>query len=206
MQASEAVRLSVLGVYEIQDSRFPLSDMQLAALAVVGRTRWRGTINADLANRLGIAYRNFYYIVKVSPRYPNGLGPPHRPLQRTIQRHRALATHGPPALTGPSAFPSFCDAYCRRQNLETRKLVVKNPVVFAPPGATVTVSSVLHLPRFQPAVKLGPGQMFKVSPRSRPAPFPALVVSYSALLPAVPTTSAAAHSPRVAVFQYTGRP
>ncbi|GIL47215.1 hypothetical protein Vafri_4090 [Volvox africanus] len=108
--ASEAVRMSVLGVYEIQDSRFPLSDMQLAALAAVGRTRWRGTINADLANHLGIAYRNFYYIVK---------------------------------------------------NLETRKLVVKNPVVFAPPGATVTVSSVLHLPRFQPAIKLGPGQMFK---------------------------------------------
>ncbi|EFJ51065.1 hypothetical protein VOLCADRAFT_88331 [Volvox carteri f. nagariensis] len=110
VMASEAVRFSVLGVYEIQDSRFPLSDMQLAALAVVGRTRWKGTINADLANRLGIAYRNFYYIIK---------------------------------------------------NLETRKLVVKNPVVFAPPGATVTVSSVLHLPRFQPAVKLGPGQMFK---------------------------------------------
>ncbi|GFR43703.1 hypothetical protein Agub_g4813 [Astrephomene gubernaculifera] len=108
--ASEAVRMSVLGVYEIQDSRFPLSEVQLAALAAVGRARWRGTINADLANRLGIAYRNFYYIVK---------------------------------------------------NLETRKLVVKNPVVFAPPGATVTVSSVLHLPRFQPAVKLGPGQMFK---------------------------------------------
>lgn len=55
----------MLGVYEIQDSRFPLSDMQLAALAMVGRTRWRGTINADLANRLGIAYRNFYYIIKV---------------------------------------------------------------------------------------------------------------------------------------------
>ncbi|KXZ52892.1 hypothetical protein GPECTOR_8g272 [Gonium pectorale] len=109
-KASDAVRMSVLGVYDIQDSRFPLSDVQLAALEAVGRTRWRGTINADLANRLGVAYRNFYYIVK---------------------------------------------------NLETRKLVVKNPVVFAPPGATVTVSSVLHLPRYQPAVKLGPGQMFK---------------------------------------------
>lgn len=50
------------------------------------------------------------------------------------------------------------------QNLETRQLVVKNPVVFAPPGGAITVSSVLHLPRYQPAVKLGPGQMFKVRP------------------------------------------
>ncbi len=53
------------------------------------------------------------------------------------------------------------------QNLETRQLVVKNPVVFAPPGGAITVSSVLHLPRYQPAVKLGPGQMFKVRPGPR---------------------------------------
>lgn len=69
-QASEAVRHSVLGVYEMQDSRFPLSDTQLAALEAVGRARYRGTINADLANRLGVAYRNFHYIVKVGRRHP----------------------------------------------------------------------------------------------------------------------------------------
>ncbi|KAG2439156.1 hypothetical protein HXX76_004523 [Chlamydomonas incerta] len=108
--ASEAVRMSVLGVYELMDTRFPLSDLQLAALEAIGRTRGRGAINADLANRMDVAYRNFYYIVK---------------------------------------------------SLEMRKLIVKNPVVFAPPGVTTTVSSVLHLPRFQPAIKLGPGQMFK---------------------------------------------
>ncbi len=68
-QASEAVRHSVLGVYEMQDSRFPLSDTQLAALEAVGRARYRGTINADLANRLGVAYRNFHYIVKVRSRH-----------------------------------------------------------------------------------------------------------------------------------------
>lgn len=102
-----------------QDSRFPLSAIQLTCLEAVARSRWLGAIVADLAVSLGIAHRNFHYITK---------------------------------------------------NLEGRRLVTRNPVVFSAhvgshSTSNTTTSSVLHLTRFAPGIKLLPGQMFKASAR-----------------------------------------
>lgn len=78
----------------------------------------------------------------------------------------------------PSMLPPFYAAHCHTtksldccqirilplQNLESRGMMSRNPVVVQTPrtGApTTTATSILHLPRFAPRVKLGSEQVFR---------------------------------------------
>jgi hypothetical protein len=83
------------------------------------------------------------------------------------------------------------------QNLEARRLVVRNPVVFYQSATQAAGSSnVLHLLRFAPPVKLVQGQVFRVRPRPRACRVPARLHAHGHL--ARKPSPAAVPAPRAA--------
>eukprot|EP00775_Hariotina_reticulata_P010957 gene10957-11111_t len=111
--ASEAARLSVLGVYDEVEAANKLSDHQLAVLEMAGQRRHHGAVQTDMANELGVQHRNFFYVLKM---------------------------------------------------LEARHLVVRNKLM-VPSGKGSNngwwLTSIVHLPRFEPRVALGSEAVFK---------------------------------------------
>eukprot|EP00879_Flechtneria_rotunda_P014416 GHRR01015064.1.p1 GENE.GHRR01015064.1~~GHRR01015064.1.p1 ORF type:complete len:421 (+),score=158.19 GHRR01015064.1:280-1542(+) len=63
--ASEAARLSVVGVYDELEANHKLSEQQLAVLEMVGQRRHHGAVQTDMANALGIQHKNFFYVLKM---------------------------------------------------------------------------------------------------------------------------------------------
>eukprot|EP00201_Polytomella_parva_P018700 CAMPEP_0175063628 /NCGR_PEP_ID=MMETSP0052_2-20121109/14869_1 /TAXON_ID=51329 ORGANISM="Polytomella parva, Strain SAG 63-3" /NCGR_SAMPLE_ID=MMETSP0052_2 /ASSEMBLY_ACC=CAM_ASM_000194 /LENGTH=346 /DNA_ID=CAMNT_0016329861 /DNA_START=22 /DNA_END=1059 /DNA_ORIENTATION=- len=61
---SEEIRLSVLRVFEGKEGRFQISAIQLLALELIGRQRWKGAIQSELSAKLKLQPRNFFYVVK----------------------------------------------------------------------------------------------------------------------------------------------
>ncbi|MEW5299551.1 MAG: hypothetical protein WDW36_002555 [Sanguina aurantia] len=64
LQGSEALRASVLGLYDCKEHRSPISVVQLSVLERVAQARRKGAIQSDLALLMKVAHANFYYIVK----------------------------------------------------------------------------------------------------------------------------------------------
>ncbi|KAG1666818.1 hypothetical protein FOA52_011659 [Chlamydomonas sp. UWO 241] len=62
--ASEDVRHAAMGLYDFAESRFALSPLQLDCLERITVARNAGCIQSDVARAMGVAPRNFFYIVK----------------------------------------------------------------------------------------------------------------------------------------------
>lgn len=65
-QASEALRGCALGIYDAQECRFQMSDVQLRLMDLLGAARSQGLLSSEVSASLNIAARNFYYVLKAS--------------------------------------------------------------------------------------------------------------------------------------------
>jgi hypothetical protein len=54
-----------LRVYDTQHSKHPIHESALGALDIIARVRTGGVVSSDVSSRLGIAPRNFHYVLKV---------------------------------------------------------------------------------------------------------------------------------------------
>lgn len=68
--ASQQLQDAALGLYDSNLSRFPLSEVQRDVLGLVGLAGVRGALQSELAEKVGIANRNFFYVVKVRSACP----------------------------------------------------------------------------------------------------------------------------------------